>query len=293
MVTPTLPVQSTCGPWATPTDITEGDVSGFNQATLTTCLQAASDLLFKLTALRYAGSCQDTVRPHSRMVAVDHGRPIAARGPYSGNWGMGYWGPGYLEGAGYSQWGWCTCNQEEQPGGTMLPSITLGVYPLTGIEQVLVDGVVQDPATYAIKDNIELIRLADPSQASYPNNNPGWPCCQRIDLPATQPGTWQVTFDYGTPPPPLGKMAAAELGYHFYLAVTPAAPGSCKLPARVTNIVRQGISAVLLDPQVFLSEGRTGLTICDYFIEQENPHGLRRRATVWTPDIGRRVTRLQ
>lgn len=118
-------------------------------------------------------------------------------------------------------------------------------------------------------------------------------CCQRLDLPPDQPGTWQVTFDYGVAPPSLGRLAAAELGYQLYLAVTPAGAGKCRLPARVTNITRQGMSAVLLDPQVFLDKGRTGLSICDYFIEMTNPHGLRRRSTAWTPDIGRRVSRIQ
>ncbi|MGH9093851.1 MAG: hypothetical protein ACRDXE_01685 [Acidimicrobiales bacterium] len=293
MVTLNLPNQSTCGPWAAPSDITEADMTGLSgsaETTLLLALQAASDVLFQLSGRQYSGACQDTVRPSARRISVDHGRPIVI--PTMQWAGAAYWSGGFMSGGGgFSQWGWYTSNQEELPGGLLIPSVDLGAFPVTGIEQVLIDGAVVDPDTYRVDDNRHLVRLPDPDAPGWPDNNAGWPIVQRMDLPTSEPDTFEVSFDYGTPPPPIGVMAAAELGYQLYAAVTPAAAGTCRLPQRVTQITRQGITAVVLDPMTFLDKGRTGLLICDYFLESINPHSLRRRATAWSPDLGGRVVR--
>lgn len=274
-------------PWAVPADVTETDTSTFTSpqtAQLTKCLLAASDVLFKLSGRRWSGAGTDVVRPLPRILARDHGRPVGG--------GWAWWGSvGYFPGqwlyGGYSRWGWVTTNADELPDGSTVPQVTLGRYPVTSVTGVLIDGATVDPATYAVDEQRWLVRLADPVTRI----NPGWPVAQRIDLPSTSPGTWQVTFGFGVAPPTMGNLAAAELGYQLYLATTPAATGQCRLPARVTQITREGMSAVVLDPQIFLKDGRTGLTICDYFLMEENPGKLRRRATIWTPDKGRRVRR--
>lgn len=289
------PYQSTCAPWALPADVKLADPTSLDPDNLLDCLQAASDVLYALSGSRFSGGCQDTVRPCARMVNRDHGRPIGQSWPGAAWGGFGYW-PGGWGSAGFSRWGWCTCNQEEQPGGNALPSVDLGVWPLTGIVVIYQDGAVVEPTTYEIQDNRHLVRLADPTTTPPYAKNPGWPCCQRLDLPGGlggQPGTWQVTFTYGIAPPPSGKLACAELGYQLYLATTPARVGECRLPSRVTHITRQGVSAVVLDPMSFIDQGKTGLYQCDSFLEAVNPGNLRRRATVSTPDIGRRVRRTQ
>jgi hypothetical protein len=63
-----------------------------------------------------------------------------------------------------------------------------------------------------------------------------------------------------------------------------AAEGSsaCKLPQRVTNISRQGMSMTLLDPQDFLQDGRTGLYEVDLALRVFNPHQAKTRARVFT-----------
>jgi len=172
-VTPNLPFTTTCAPWATLSDITEitsEQVAALNQDDLLDDLQSASDILFGLTGMQFPGSCQDTVRPQARMVTLDHGIPIRPLPPIGVAYG--YWGSGY-SGSDWSRWGWCTCNQEEMPGGHLIPSIDLGVYPLTGIEEVLVDGEPVDPTTYEIQDYRYLVSLADPTLNFA---NPGWPC---------------------------------------------------------------------------------------------------------------------
>lgn len=281
------PNTGTLAPWATPEDVCEPcNNATINPDLLLRSLQAASDILFNLSGRQYAGVGQDTVRPCSRCVEVDHGRPVRSYqmwpGVYgwSGPDGWGSWDP---------SWGSCLCNRTETPGcGFSLSEIGLGVYPLVGIVQVLIDGVVVDPTTYRIDNNRTLVRLADPAR-NWAND--GWPQCQRDDRPSSAPGTFEVTIEYGVAPPVAGVSAAAELGCQLALSQAPKTLSSCRLPQRVTNIVRNGLSAVVLDPMVFLDKGRTGLFLCDLFLTASNPHHLLRRATVSTPDIGRRVRR--
>lgn len=275
---------STCTPWAGPSDLCEpcSDFS-ISQPLLNNCLQAASDILFSLSGRQFAGVCQDTVRPEGRFVTPDHGRPIRA-----GVWGYGYQpaAGGYIGG----DWGMPLCNRSERSACTALPEITLGVYPLTEIVQIKIDGAVIDPGTYDIADNKYLVRTAP--NVSAESQSKGWPCCNDMALPDTEIGTWSVTFNYGMPPPVSGVMACAELACQLVLASTPSTVGSCKLLTRVTQITRQGLTAVVADPLAFLKDGKTGLTLCDMFLTQVNPHGLRRRSTVSSPDIGRRVRRV-
>ena len=181
-----LPITSVCYPWAQPSDIVDQAlVTAVNNTSLVEdCLLQASDILYRLSGNQFAGSCEDTVRPHARMVPRDHGRPIGMPGIMG--YGVGYWSGGYSGTWGYSNWGWCTCNQDEDPGGSLIPQIALGVFPLTGIVQVLVDGVVQDPSTYRIDDNRYLVRLADPNTPT--GTNAGWPCFVAGTLVTTERG---------------------------------------------------------------------------------------------------------
>jgi hypothetical protein len=290
-IVPNWPATSTCTPWAAMTDVgaactvTPGVVDADVQTNiLTLSLQAASDTLFRLSGSQFAGSCADTVRPQARLLGRDHGRPVRSyQGPLWGNgsfmygWsGAGAWWP--FNG---------TTNQEELSDGGLLPSIDLGVYPLTGIIQVLIDGAVVDPTTYAIHDDRHLVRLGvEASPGS--DVNPGWPYSQLMDLDSSNVNTFEVTFTYGVPPPPSGVMACAELGWQLYLSQTNNA--LCKLPARTTHITRQGLSAVLLDPLALANEGRTGLYICDVlFLNEVNPNKLRQRSYVNSPDINPRT----
>lgn len=280
-------------PWAQPSDITEVDPSTLDPAVLAECLQAATDVLFQLSGRQFTGLASDVVRPLPRVINRDHGRPVAASSGWTmaAGGGWGYYSGGYMAGFGYSRWGWITTNQEELPDGSTIPSVNLGAFPVTGITRVLIDGVTVDSTTYRVDNFKSLVRVINPAENPADNNNPGWPSRQRLDLPSSEVGTFEVALTYGIRPPRIGIMAAAELAYQLYLAVSPTGAGQCSLPKRVTQITRQGITAVVLDPMAFLDEGKTGLIRCDYFLKSVNPGKLRRRATVMSPDIGRRVRR--
>jgi len=271
----------TCEPWATTTDVcTPCDDYAFDSLLLMDCLQAASDVLFQLSGRQFPGTCQATVRPCAQHASGDRGRPIPAYSPYGTYWpvpGSWSWSP---------SWGFCSCNRTERTGCGSIAEITLGAYPIQRVTEVRMDGVVLPSSEYRVDDDRYLVRLADAN-----GNAQGWPCCQRMDLPTTEVGTWEVTFLYGQPPPVAGMRAAARLGCELALACQPETVGACNLPERVTQITRQGVTAVVLDPMAFLDEGKTGLYEVDLFLRSVNPNKLSRRSTVLRPDKGRRVRR--
>jgi hypothetical protein len=269
----------TCSPWALPADIGEPcNGAGFDAALLLDCLQAASDILFDLSGRQYAGACSDTVRPCARSVSVDGGRPLTGGyGPGSGGWSPG---------GGGSTWGFCSCQTSVRSGCNSLPEITLGVYPVTAVTQVKVDGAVVDSSLYRVDDNRWLVGLTNPVTGVQQT----FPCCQRMDLPTTEKDTFEVAVDYGTAPPVLGKLACAELACQLSMAFKPSQGGDCQLPQHITQLTRLGETMTVLDPLSF-KDGLLALPFCGGFLKSVNPYGIARRATVLSPDIGRRVRR--
>ena len=104
--------------------------------------------------------------------------------------------------------------------------------------------------------------------------------------------TVAVDYSYGvTQPPSVARRAIAVLSKEILLADSNN-PMS-RIPERVTNVTRQGISWTLLDPQTFLSEGRTGIYEVDLAIRALNPGKAKSRARVFSaafpPPTRRRV----
>lgn len=152
--------------------------------------------------------------------------------------------------------------------------LDLGVYPVVAVQEVRINGAVLDPAAYRVDDWRYLVRL----------DGERWPHRQRLDL-ADGDGTWSVTLRYGQAPPRAGVRAALALACEM---ASSAAGGECSLPERVTSITRQGVSAVILDPMDFLTDGRTGIYEVDLFLTATNPGRLQRPPAVLTPASMRR-----
>jgi hypothetical protein len=249
----------------------------FDAAVLDEMLRVATDVLFELSGRQFSGSCSDCVRPTARYVSS----------------------PGWLSlpnnlllplGDGFMingrEWdATCACNKTTRTGCNFISEITLGGYPVAEVTKVLVDGVELDPSEYRVDDYRWLVRLPDAN-----GNQKGWPCCQNMLLPNTKVGTFEVTFTYGVPPPAAGVFAAATLACELAMGCTPSLQKNCRLPRRVTNVARQGVSMVLLDPSgIRFIEG---LPEVHLFLNTYNPDKARRRAVVVSPDIPRRVRRV-
>lgn len=93
-----------------------------------------------------------------------------------------------------------------------------------------------------------------------------------------------VRYAYGSGVPAGGKNAVVKLAEQLLEA---GRGGECSLPERVTSVSRQGMSWTLLDPQDFLSQGRTGIYEIDLLLSSLNPARALARPRVFSPDLER------
>jgi hypothetical protein len=268
------PCTSACSVWATDADICSPcDDYAFDALLIDDSLAIASDILYELSGRQFPGSCQDYVRPCSAGAGS-----MITRSSNGGVWR-----------------GSCSCTGATACACHHPYEITLGVYPLTSIVSIIQADTTNpaypasttlDSSLYRIDDYRWLVRQPDTD-----GGNPGWPCCQRLDRPIGEEQTFQVTFTWGQSPPAAGVRAAAALACELALACSPETIGQCRLPKRITDISRQGVSMALIDPFDFLDKGLTGIYEVDVFLRTYNPSQLRRRAGIISPDIPRHARR--
>jgi hypothetical protein len=157
------------------------------------------------------------------------------------------------------------------------PTITL-FDDVTAIVEVRQDGELVPESGYRLDEGRYLVRLAGAD-----GQNEGWRNCQRLDLPATEDGTLEVTYRFGRNPPWSGVQAAATLACQLALACT--SPGECKLPERVQTVTRLGVTMSIVDSFDFLDEGRLGIYEVDAFLAAVNPGRLQSAPSVISPDF--------
>lgn len=147
-------------------------------------------------------------------------------------------------------------------------------WPVTAVTEVLdPDGVAVPAEERSLLRGQFLYRVTPDTGRLY-----GWPA-----------GEHEVTYTFGVAPPTGGVQAAAA--YAAELARF-AVGEDTSLPRRITSITRQDVTMTLLDPGDYLDKGRVGIPAVDAWLSAVNPHGARRRPTVWSPDINRtRITR--
>lgn len=166
--------------------------------------------------------------------------------------------PSSYEVFSWRDYGWagvgCGCSGsciQSGPGMVHLPG------PVYEIVEVTVDGDVLDPSEYVLEGNV-LYRTG----ASW------WPS-QNMGRPASEPGTWQVTYLRGTPPPPETAKLLGLLTAEFYNACT---GGKCRLPRTVSEISRQGVTHRIVNPNDIYATGKTGIPEIDLWLSAVNPH---------------------
>lgn len=236
---------------------------------------AASDILYELSGRMFTGACGPvTIRPVSRPTDGDFRGSLGSMGYFS-SWGSC--------GVGASSYGFGETGARSHYGCSNPPEIELGVYPVTTITEVKIDGVVIPADEYLLADFRTLVRML-PAADAPATQRYGWPTCQRLDLPDTENGTFSVTMLYGQAPPAGGAAAALALAEFLIL---PSLGDCSKFPTRVTNITRQGVSAQVASVMDIVKDGKTGVYPADLWLMSVNPNKLARPAAVWSPDTGR------
>lgn len=159
-------------------------------------------------------------------------------------------------------------------------AIELPRYPVTAITEVLIDGDVVDPDRYRVDGYRYLVW--QPESDTAPRQ--AWPRWQRLDRPTTEADTFSIEFTWGTLPPVDGVMSAAVLAAELSLINAPAGVGECRLPRRVTTMVRQGVTIAVLDPMTLFADGRTGLPEVDLWLGSLAKSRATRPAAVLVPE---------
>jgi hypothetical protein len=230
--------------------------------------ELATTILWSLTG-RVFGLCEATVRPCFG--------PREHSSTYQGKSGVGrdaYWWPGLIS----QTWavGGCGCSRSCDcvgPSEVALPG------PVHSIVEVTVDGQVVPPPAYRIRNSRWLIRV----------DGQVWPQSQDLTAADDAEGAFTVTYKQGIAVPLAGRLAAGDLAVELLRA---RKGGRCKLPDRAISVSRQGIDIQMVDAQVLFEQGLTGVASVDQWIATVNPHKVRTRPAVFSPDA-RRVERLR
>lgn len=264
-----------CTPWIDGTDVAACcSVEDASDPTIFDAFaELASELLFTYSMRRFPGLCEAVVRP----CRTGCGCPwqVLSRGHI-------VWNPYWM---GYPYWGGGWRCEGDECGCAPLSRVLLGGN-VQEITEVVIDGEVVDPATYRVDQRRWLVRV-NPTEDTNPINV--WPGCQNMTLPEDQPGTWAVTYTYGTDVPESGRAAAADLACNLYKQCNNQ---PCALPPNTVRSARQG---VIMEKPALVSWGfekggrsiprgwNTGMPTVDAFLNAYNPTGLVRRPIIWTP----------
>lgn len=195
-------------------------------------------------------------------------RPCGRRSDHSSLWGYvqgeaGGWYP-YLDAAG--TWrnchcsGGCTCRPECE---VWLPG------PVNQVLEVTVDGVLVDPSAYKVDNGRWLVRI----------DGGCWP--EYADL-STDTDRFEVLYVRGEPVPQALLDAAGIVACEFAKSFQSQ---DCRLPARLSNLTRQGVTMSALDMDSLTRRGYVGIPEVDAVIHALNPHGLTHRPRVMSPDM--------
>lgn len=259
---------------------------GSNVAVFDLVAVEASMALYEISGRQFPGLCASGERRPCRTECS-----CWLGGPASLGYGSFWW-----TGTPWGSGGWSWSNERgDRFGCAPMSTVRLPGYPVREILQVKIDGVVLpefDPITAARNWRLDrwrwLIRMdtpaVPPSTVATPNY---WPSCQDMSLDSDQPGTFAISYKWGSQPPSLARRAAVELAEQLFLSCPGMANIGCVLPAGVTKVVRQEITIErgLLANWLDVTRG-TGLVSTDLFL-QAYAGGQRRgrRSMIWSPDV--------
>jgi hypothetical protein len=247
-----------CSAWATPADVPDAYRDLVDDPTWERLLMQASEIMWALSGRRwYGGGCEETATLRSYP-------PQPGRGswPYDASWGS----CGCASFGSWLETGWYPPAPGRYPGIDHPDPVAIQLprSPVVAIVEVTQSGVTLDPDAYRLTRSGWLERI----------DGGHWSTCGDVTT---------VTYTFGEPPPEGGVQSVVTLATQLALDMTGDA--RCRLPARVTNITRQGVSVSMMDPMDFLSNGRTGFYVIDLWLAAVNPDRRPQRGHVWSPDI--------
>lgn len=232
----------------------------------TTDLQTAAAnfgalIVWAATGRRF-GLCERTVRPCGQW----RDNSWWGNGWY---WSEGVWFPYIFNGLWRNCYngcgaGCCTCEPTHQ---VWLPAPVASI-PATGVS---VDGEIIPTTAWRVDDGQWLVRT----------DGQAWPDCQDYDADSGE-GVFTVTYNKGLAVPSTLLRAAGEMACEYAKACT---GGECRLPSRIQSLTRQGMTVSMVDVDSLLDRGLTGVQTVDQVITTFNPYGLKKKLSIWSPDL--------
>lgn len=245
--------------WVTTDEL--GTIEGATGDQLTAAVTVASEVLFALSGRRWHGRRTDRLRVAPLLAGLHV--------PFPSSFTL--WTSGRTRG--------CACHSSRIDPGvpgpvTRVASLLLGDTSVP-VEQITVEDrhiIRVQPGADSTTDPLAVNLWVDEDgyYALFPN---GACSCGRT-------ATVEMVVEWGTPPPAAGAAAALALAQEIAQGLT---GGSCRIAGNVTSVNRQGVS-VLLDPNEYLKEGRTGVPLVDLWLTSVNPNKLARESEVWWPE---------
>jgi hypothetical protein len=239
------------------------DWNGLAEEVQERSLALASATLHRLTGYR-VGGCPVTVRPCKKSCAQEFG-----------DFYYGAYGPAWSPHIGITG-NWvnsCGCSTDCSCGPVCEVALPA---PVVEVTEVNVAGTLI--TDFTVHGN----RLVYTGSGDCP-----FPACQNMAAPVGDPDTFAVTYRQTYAPDAMGAYAAAVLAMEYANACV---GNKCKLPAGVTQVVRQGVS-IQIEGGAFPG-GFTGIREVDTYIALWRPEGSPTRAPrVWAPGMGTRVER--
>lgn len=178
--------------------------------------------------------------------------------------------------------GFCHC-------GCTPNQIELGFWPVTELTSIRYQGETLEGADLADFQINEFHYLARKDGEPFLSGNQFAPAGGTHDN-EDDGYVFEVTFEYGLTVPRLIKRATKALACEL-LKGCGCLAGPCKLPEKVTNITRSGLSMTVTSAADLLEKGRTGIYEVDMAIKVFNPIGMQSPSFIFQPqkDYGRRI----
>jgi hypothetical protein len=211
--------------------------------------ETAAAVLRYLTLYR-AGGKSITVMPCTETCC----RPF--NGGQFGNSYLPFY-PILLNSGGYAN---CFCNAGCSCSQT--PTVRLAG-PVGRIDEVKIDGLVVPQNAYRVENGNRLVRT----------DGGTWPSCAGDNFTVTYLNAYPVGV--------LGQQVGGLLAHEYLKLFKDDA--TCRLPDSARSVSRNGV-AVELTSEMF-PEGKTGIQAVDIYLTQWNPHGVKSRPVVISPDM--------
>lgn len=190
----------------------------------------------------------------------------------------------------------CACSAASRRPDTYMPA-SLGVYPLLENGVVTNAAVNTDCGCFGTSNGRHVrlrlrnrpVRRVNFVRRGSETLDPGEYSVQNSGLLTLRSGSpndvcgLTVSYSYGVGIPGGGRLAAKLLAEEFLKSWN--GDDDCRLPDRVTNVSRQGVSFSIIDRQEFIDDLRTGILEVDMFLRAVNPQRALKKAKVFSPDL--------